>query len=121
MLTFTRDDLAQALIAKKTASKKVHVVLDNNTDTGNEFATLKNAGVDVLLKASSLTGLLHHKYAVIDETIVWYGSISFLSFGQAEAMRDTEDVRVYHHSLSLAEGNTEDDVGRLAGRAGDGD
>ncbi len=50
MLTFTRDDLAQALIAKKAANKKVHVVLDNNTDTGNEFSTLKNAGVDVLLK-----------------------------------------------------------------------
>jgi phosphatidylserine/phosphatidylglycerophosphate/cardiolipin synthase-like enzyme len=75
MLTFTRDDLAQALIAKKTASKKVHVVLDNNTDTGNEFATLKNAGVDVLLKASSLTGLLHHKYAVIDADVPSEGNV----------------------------------------------
>jgi phosphatidylserine/phosphatidylglycerophosphate/cardiolipin synthase-like enzyme len=66
MLTFTRDDLGQLLIVKKAAGKKVRVVLDNNTDTGNEFATLKNGGVDVLLKASSLGGLLHHKYAVID-------------------------------------------------------
>jgi phosphatidylserine/phosphatidylglycerophosphate/cardiolipin synthase-like enzyme len=66
MLTLTRDDLGQLLVSKKTAGKKVRVLLDNNTDTGNEFATLKNGGVDVLLKASGLGGLLHHKYAVID-------------------------------------------------------
>ncbi|HTX18630.1 MAG TPA: phospholipase D-like domain-containing protein [Bacteroidota bacterium] len=69
MLTFTRDDLAQALIAEKGENEKVRVVLDNNTDTGNEFATLKNAGVDVLLKAASLNGLLHHKYAIVDADI----------------------------------------------------
>jgi phosphatidylserine/phosphatidylglycerophosphate/cardiolipin synthase-like enzyme len=99
MLTFTRDDLAQALIAKKTASKKVHVVLDNNTDTGNEFATLKNAGVDVLLKASSLTGLLHHKYAVIDadipseENVVVTGSHNWSS--SAETAND-ENTLILH-------------------------
>jgi len=66
MYTFTRDDLAQTLIAKMSGGTKVHVVMDNNTDTGNEFATLQSAGMDVHLKAASLTGLLHHKYAVID-------------------------------------------------------
>jgi len=66
MYTFTRDDLAATLIEKQSAVKKVHIVMDNNTDSGNEFSTLENAGVDVLLKAASLTGLLHHKYAVID-------------------------------------------------------
>jgi len=69
MYTFTRDDLAQTLIAKKNAGEKVHVVMDNNTDSGNQFSALKNGGVDVLLKASSLTGLLHHKYAIVDAGI----------------------------------------------------
>ena len=50
MYTFTRDDLAATLIAKMNGGEKVHVVMDNNTDTGNEFSTLLNAGVDVLLK-----------------------------------------------------------------------
>ncbi len=66
MLTFTRDDLAQTLISKKNSGVKVHVILDNNTDTGNQFSVMQTAGVDIRLKASSLGGLLHHKYAVID-------------------------------------------------------
>ncbi|MCL5021410.1 MAG: phospholipase D-like domain-containing protein, partial [Bacteroidetes bacterium] len=66
MLTFTRGDLAQILITKKAAGEKVRVILDNNTDTGNEFSALQNGGVEVLLKGNAVTGLLHHKYAVID-------------------------------------------------------
>ncbi|HKJ81614.1 MAG TPA: phospholipase D-like domain-containing protein [Ignavibacteriaceae bacterium] len=69
MLTFTRDDLAQILINKKTQGDKVRVILDNNTDTGNEFANLQNNGIDIHLKGSAVTGLLHHKYAVIDADI----------------------------------------------------
>jgi len=75
MLTFTRDDLAQALIAKKAAGEKVRAVLDNNTDSGNDFSTLKTGGVDVLLKAASLSGLLHHKYAVIDADVPSEGNV----------------------------------------------
>ncbi len=66
MLTFTRNDLAQILINKKNAGEKVHVILDNNTDTGTDFFYLQSNGVDVLLKGNALTGSLHHKYAVID-------------------------------------------------------
>ena len=66
MLAFTRDDLAQILINKKNAGEKVRVVLDNNTDTGNEFLNLQSNGVDIHLKGSALTGLLHHKYAIVD-------------------------------------------------------
>ncbi len=66
MLTFTRSDLAQALIDAKAAGDKVRVILDNNTDPGNQFSALQTGGVDIHLKGSSLTGLLHHKYALID-------------------------------------------------------
>ncbi len=66
MLTFTRSDLAQILINKKAEGEKVHVILDNKSDTGNQFSFLKNNGVDVLLKGSAVSGLLHHKYAVVD-------------------------------------------------------
>ncbi|MCX6138597.1 MAG: phospholipase D-like domain-containing protein [Ignavibacteriales bacterium] len=66
ILSFTRDELAQALIAKKNEGKKVRVALDNNTDSGNEYAVLLAAGVDIVLKPSSYGGLLHHKYAIID-------------------------------------------------------
>ncbi len=66
VLSFTRDELGQTLIAKKVAGRKVRVLMDNNTDSGNEFDILKTAGVDVLLKGSALSGFLHHKYAIVD-------------------------------------------------------
>ncbi|HEX9655798.1 MAG TPA: phospholipase D-like domain-containing protein [Bacteroidota bacterium] len=64
ILTFTRSDLADALIAQHTAGRKVRGVLDNNTDTGSEFNYLLSNGLDVHLKTGS--GLLHHKYLIVD-------------------------------------------------------
>ncbi len=66
MLTFTYDLLAQILIDKKNAGEKVRVILDNNTDSGNEYSNLLNSGIDIHLKGDALPGLLHHKYAIID-------------------------------------------------------
>ena len=66
MLTFTYDYLAQVLINKKNEGEKVRVVLDNNTDNGNEYDNLLNNGIDIHLKGTALTGLLHHKYAIVD-------------------------------------------------------
>jgi len=43
------------------------------------ITTLRNAGINVILKAN-----IHQKFAVIDQRIVWYGSINLLSFGKSE-------------------------------------
>jgi superfamily II DNA or RNA helicase len=40
---------------------------------------IKNAGFEILYKNN-----IHQKFAIIDESIVWYGSINLLSFGNAE-------------------------------------
>jgi phosphatidylserine/phosphatidylglycerophosphate/cardiolipin synthase-like enzyme len=40
--------------------------MDNNTDSGTQYFTLLAGGVDVLLKPSGSSYLLHHKYAIID-------------------------------------------------------
>lgn len=40
---------------------------------------LKNCGVDVIHKSD-----FHQKFTVIDNQIVWYGSVNFLSFGTNE-------------------------------------
>jgi len=37
ILSFTRDELAQTLASKKSAGKKTRVLMDNNTDNGNDF------------------------------------------------------------------------------------
>lgn len=72
MLTFTWKEFADTLIAKKNTGKKVRVILDNNTDTGNQFNYLLTNGVDILLKSGN--GLLHHKYAIIDAEPFGYQS-----------------------------------------------
>ena len=65
LLTFTRSDLRDALVAKKNAGLKVRGVLDNSTDQGSQYASLVAGGVDVRLRTGS-GYLLHHKYSVID-------------------------------------------------------
>lgn len=94
MLTFTRDDLAQILINRKNAGEKVRVILDNNTDTGNEFANLQNNGIDIHLKGSALSGLLHHKYAIVDagttaDQIVITGSHNWSSSAETSNNENT--------------------------------
>lgn len=41
--------------------------------------SLTSAGVNVIFKSN-----IHQKFAIIDQRIVWYGSINLLSFGNAE-------------------------------------
>ena len=72
ILTMTRSDIANALIAQKTAGLKVRGDMDNGTDSGSEYANLVAAGVDVHLKTGS--GLLHHKYCLLDaDNPTWDG------------------------------------------------
>jgi phosphatidylserine/phosphatidylglycerophosphate/cardiolipin synthase-like enzyme len=40
---------------------------------------LESAGVNIVLKSN-----IHQKFAIMDQKIVWYGSINLLSFGSAE-------------------------------------
>jgi phosphatidylserine/phosphatidylglycerophosphate/cardiolipin synthase-like enzyme len=40
---------------------------------------LQGAGVNVVFRRN-----IHQKFALIDQRIVWYGSINLLSFGSAE-------------------------------------
>jgi phosphatidylserine/phosphatidylglycerophosphate/cardiolipin synthase-like enzyme len=40
---------------------------------------LQDAGVNVVFRSN-----IHQKFALIDQKVVWYGSINLLSFGNAE-------------------------------------
>lgn len=64
-LTFTRDDVARALADRHDDGLPVRGMMDNDADQGNEFAYLQSRGVDVLL-AKGLSGMLHHKYLLVD-------------------------------------------------------
>ncbi|MEO8167300.1 MAG: phospholipase D-like domain-containing protein, partial [bacterium] len=66
LLTLTRSGIANALIDRKNAGRKVRGNIDDSTDTGSQYRYLKNNNIDVRLKTTGTTGLLHHKYAIID-------------------------------------------------------
>ncbi|MDQ7095479.1 phospholipase D-like domain-containing protein [Desulfosporosinus sp. PR] len=40
---------------------------------------MKDAGISIIFKSQ-----IYQKYAIIDQRLVWYGSINLLSFGNAE-------------------------------------
>jgi superfamily II DNA or RNA helicase len=86
----TRRRALQTLPNMKTVSeKKVAVVVvtrpasaykDKDRPALEEsLASLQEAGVRILFKAN-----IHQKFAVIDQKIVWYGSINLLSYGSAQ-------------------------------------
>lgn len=72
-LTLTRRDLADSIIQAKNRNAKTRVILSNNVDSGTQFSYLQSNGVDIRLKGFT-TGLLHHKYAVIDAEPVGHTS-----------------------------------------------
>jgi len=76
ILSFTRRELSDSIVSLHKRGGETRILVDNNTDTGNQFSYLQSNGVDVLLKGG--TGLLHHKYAVID---AYPGEISYLVTG----------------------------------------
>jgi hypothetical protein len=76
--------------------------MDNNTDTGNQYSYLLTNGVNVLLKVGS--GLLHHKYAIVDAEP--FGGTSYVLTGShnwsgsAETRNDENTVIVKDNKIA---------------------
>ena len=65
LLTMTRADISAAIVARKNAGMKTRGVLNDDSDSGSQYAYLAGNGVDVHLK-TGVSGLLHHKYCLFD-------------------------------------------------------
>ncbi len=93
-LTITRADIAAALIAQKNAGRKVRGDMDDDTDTGSQYATLVAAGVDVGLKTGS--GLLHHKYLLADaDNPTWDGVVLTGSHNWSSAAENSNNENTF--------------------------
>lgn len=68
MLTFTNNDLGDAVIARQQAGVTVRGVIHNSSYFGSEYNALVNAGADVTSTQTNLSQIMHHKYCVIDAT-----------------------------------------------------
>jgi phosphatidylserine/phosphatidylglycerophosphate/cardiolipin synthase-like enzyme len=52
---------------------------DESTATDNLLGYMKTSGLEVITKPN-----IHQKFAIIDQRVVWYGSINLLSYGNSE-------------------------------------
>lgn len=91
LLTFTRDDLAEAMIAKVGQGLEVRGIIENINDNGSEYTKILSAGVNVTDHVPS--ALLHHKYAVIDDAVVITGSHNWSN--SAEQQNDENTVIIH--------------------------
>ncbi len=64
IFTFTKDEIADALIAAYQAGAWARGIIENTNDPGAEYARLLGSGLPT--KDHPAASLLHHKYAVID-------------------------------------------------------
>jgi phosphatidylserine/phosphatidylglycerophosphate/cardiolipin synthase-like enzyme len=102
ILAFTRDDIAQTLIARKNASVIVRGLIDQQPSV---LTTLTAAGVDALQAGHSVvTGLFHHKYGIVDpfndnsDPLVIMGSHNW----STAAEQDNDENTLFIHSGDIA-------------------
>jgi cardiolipin synthase len=100
MFTWTRMDFAQELIAAKKRGVQVEVVLDKYSGKGASasiFRLLEKEGIAVYLSTGK--GLLHHKFAYIDEKILVNGSANWTN----AAFKTNDDYFIILYPLTMTQ------------------
>jgi phosphatidylserine/phosphatidylglycerophosphate/cardiolipin synthase-like enzyme len=103
VMSFTRNDIAQSLITKYSSGVRVHGII--NDPSGSVLGTLQSSGIDAMqAEHSVVTGLFHHKYAVVDpfndasDPLVITGSHNW----STNAETDNDENTLIIHSGALA-------------------
>ena len=96
LLTFTKDDLADAMVEKQLLGREVRGIIDNINDNGSEYNYLLAGGVNVVDHAP--TTILHHKYAVLDASRVVTGSHNWSN--AANQVNDENTVIVHDSKVA---------------------
>ena len=99
VFSFTSDDIAEAMLERASQGVTVAGVFEErqyNFNIGTEFDRLREAGLDVRLDGNRRN--MHHKFIVIDRSIVILGSYNFSR--NAEERNDENTLVI--HSPDLA-------------------
>jgi phosphatidylserine/phosphatidylglycerophosphate/cardiolipin synthase-like enzyme len=82
--TFTSRPLAQALVDAQERGVRVRVILDPSNASGDysKAAYLVNNGIDVRTEKGA--GLMHHKFVLIDDSVLITGSFNWTASAEAE-------------------------------------
>lgn len=100
MFTWTNQVLAQAVIHAKNRGVNVSVVLDRNASKGASAKIAKLLNLEgVSVKVNQGTGLLHHKFAYIDHSILVNGSANWTG----AAFTKNDDCFMILHALTSAQ------------------
>ncbi|MCF8238244.1 MAG: hypothetical protein K9I85_08825 [Saprospiraceae bacterium] len=94
LLTFTKDDLADAMILQLQNGLEVRGIIENINDNGSEYNKILNAGVNVIDHSPS--ALMHHKYAILDDQVVITGSHNW---SNAADQQNDENTVIIHDAL----------------------
>jgi phosphatidylserine/phosphatidylglycerophosphate/cardiolipin synthase-like enzyme len=96
LLTFTKDDLAEAMADKSGEGKSIRGIIDNINDNGSEYALLLNAGIQV--KDHEPSTILHHKYATLDGNRVITGSHNWSN--AANQVNDENTIIIHDEAIA---------------------
>lgn len=96
LLTFTKDDLADAMLEKHDLGREIRGIIDNINDNGSEYNYLLAGGVNVV--DHTPTTILHHKYAVLDGSRVITGSHNWSN--AANQVNDENTVIVHDEDVA---------------------
>lgn len=97
--SFTADDIASAMLARAANGVIVRGVFEESqveSNIGDEYLTLRNAGLDVRLDGNRAN--MHHKVIIIDDTIVITGSYNFSA--SAEDRNDENTLVIYSPQIA---------------------
>jgi phosphatidylserine/phosphatidylglycerophosphate/cardiolipin synthase-like enzyme len=100
--SFTSNDLGDALRQRALDGIKVEGVMDDGqvrSNQGTEFDAFRQAGLPVRLDGN-VSGLMHHKVMIIDESIVITGSYNFTSSAE---LRNDENLIILEDRKIAAE------------------
>ncbi len=73
---FTNDRLRDALIEAYKNGIEVIIITDDTKMASEDMSVIKNSGIKVISDESP-SSLMHHKFLVIDESVVWTGSANY--------------------------------------------
>lgn len=96
LLTFTKDDLAEAIIERHQQGMAVRGIIDNINDNGSDYLKLLGAGVQVVDHQPS--SILHHKYAILDQDRVITGSHNWSN--AANTVNDENTLIIHHPAVA---------------------
>jgi phosphatidylserine/phosphatidylglycerophosphate/cardiolipin synthase-like enzyme len=97
--SFTRDEIADALIAAKNRGVTIRILADSGqaNGTGSDIARLEAAGFELKRTNGGGGGILHDKYAIFDGRLLVTGSYNW----STNAEENNDENAVFMRSTSV--------------------